>query len=192
MKFTVLSFALATAIISGVSAQDGLSACALGCFASSTTGTGCTVTDISCLCKSAQFQQAVKTCLEKQCTSADLAAAEALEQSECGTSTTTSSSSSPPPEKTSSSSQKATTTTFSHSSITLTRRRRARARVPLALRRSHPRLLRLPPPRPPSPTPRLSQRPLRRLSTPPWPRARPPVRRSRFSLPALTRPPPLS
>ncbi|TBU52140.1 hypothetical protein BD310DRAFT_257869 [Dichomitus squalens] len=49
MKFTVLSFALATAIISGVSAQDGLSACALGCFASSTTGTGCTVTDISCL-----------------------------------------------------------------------------------------------------------------------------------------------
>ncbi|KAI0666985.1 hypothetical protein C8Q78DRAFT_942322, partial [Trametes maxima] len=66
----------------------GISACIIGCITQSATANGCSgLADINCFCTSPAFQAATLSCLQSTCTSAEVQAAEALQQSECAAGT---------------------------------------------------------------------------------------------------------
>ncbi|SCZ87857.1 BZ3500_MvSof-1268-A1-R1_Chr2-3g05325 [Microbotryum saponariae] len=69
-----------------VSAQSAaLPSCVLPCFSSSVSASGsaCTITDISCLCKDTNFQIATVKCFMSSCPASDLPAAEGFGTSSC-------------------------------------------------------------------------------------------------------------
>ncbi|KDE05325.1 hypothetical protein MVLG_04241 [Microbotryum lychnidis-dioicae p1A1 Lamole] len=85
----MVRFAAAVALASAgalVSAQStALPSCVLPCFSSSVSASGstCTITDISCLCKDTKFQIATVQCFKSSCPASDLAAAEGFGTSSC-------------------------------------------------------------------------------------------------------------
>ncbi|KAK7457924.1 hypothetical protein VKT23_010271 [Stygiomarasmius scandens] len=70
-----------------VHAQDisGLSSCAIDCITTSAASNGCSL-DPSCICSNTAVQDATASCLQSKCSSDDLNAAAALQQSTCGSS----------------------------------------------------------------------------------------------------------
>ncbi|CAE6446948.1 unnamed protein product [Rhizoctonia solani] len=63
-----------------------ISPCVLTCSIQAATTAGCTgITDVECLCGSAEFQQAALTCLQSQCPD-EVASATALQSQLCGAS----------------------------------------------------------------------------------------------------------
>lgn len=62
----------------------GIDPCILGCVQSAASSNGCSsFTDLSCVCGSTAFQQSALSCLQSNCTSADVQAAQALQSAEC-------------------------------------------------------------------------------------------------------------
>ncbi|KAI9455826.1 hypothetical protein HD554DRAFT_2178323 [Boletus coccyginus] len=71
------------------SSAANLTPCLLTCVTQAATSGGCaSYADISCVCTSATFQSAATACLQASCTADDLAAAQALQQQQCGALTT--------------------------------------------------------------------------------------------------------
>lgn len=106
-------FATLFLVAVGVSGQTP-DACIETCLSSSLSNDTCTSsTNTTCVCSNTAYQTAVASCLVANCTTADVATAKALQQTECGSSSnstsnsTTASSSS---KSTSSSSTRTTTT----------------------------------------------------------------------------------
>jgi len=69
-----------TGTSSGVNPTSSISPCILTCAQSSTL---CTFTDATCVCSNTQYQQAVATCLQSQCTTDDQTQAAAIQQALC-------------------------------------------------------------------------------------------------------------
>ncbi|KAG1831638.1 hypothetical protein EV424DRAFT_1534304 [Suillus variegatus] len=72
---------------------SGITPCILSCSTQAASAGGCSsFTDLSCVCTSTAFQDAAGACLQANCTTAEVAQAMALQQSECasvsGSSTT--------------------------------------------------------------------------------------------------------
>ncbi|KAI0682024.1 hypothetical protein C8Q76DRAFT_637298 [Earliella scabrosa] len=98
MHFNTLSALTLLAVFASVHAQsdtataptptstDGISDCLLACVTQAGASTGCSFGDASCLCSNQQFQEQALTCLQSQCEEADIEAAQAILQSQCGTS----------------------------------------------------------------------------------------------------------
>ncbi|KAF8989197.1 hypothetical protein BDQ17DRAFT_1547650 [Cyathus striatus] len=64
---------------------SGVSPCLLQCVTTAATDAGCSsFSDIACVCASDSFQASALSCLQDNCTPADLTAAQALQQQECG------------------------------------------------------------------------------------------------------------
>jgi len=62
----------------------GLDTCIITCLTSAASSAGCNgITDLTCLCSSTAFTTAAATCLQSNCTAADLQTALTLQQSEC-------------------------------------------------------------------------------------------------------------
>ncbi|EIW80159.1 hypothetical protein CONPUDRAFT_137497 [Coniophora puteana RWD-64-598 SS2] len=62
----------------------GIDSCILQCVTQAASAGGCSsVTDLSCVCMSTQFQGAALSCLQANCTSSDVSAATQLQQQEC-------------------------------------------------------------------------------------------------------------
>lgn len=78
---------------------SGLTPCILSCSSQAASAGNCSsFADLSCVCTSTAFQDAAGACLQANCTTAEIAQAQALQQTECasisGNSTTTSGTSS--------------------------------------------------------------------------------------------------
>ncbi|KAL5526197.1 hypothetical protein ACEPAG_7536 [Sanghuangporus baumii] len=73
-----------TASSAAPTSTAGISPCVLTCVGQASSSAGCSgITDIQCLCTSTTFQSAAAACLQSNCTAADLAAGQALQQQEC-------------------------------------------------------------------------------------------------------------
>ncbi|KAG1867047.1 hypothetical protein C8R48DRAFT_671932 [Suillus tomentosus] len=76
---------------------SGITPCILSCSSQAASAGGCSsFSDLACVCTSTAFQAAAGACLQANCTTAEVAQAQALQQSQCaslsGNSTTTSAS----------------------------------------------------------------------------------------------------
>ncbi|KAI5120827.1 hypothetical protein M0805_003222 [Coniferiporia weirii] len=98
MVFTIKFVVLVAAAALAVNAQSdtgspaalptNIDDCTITCITSASTSAGCSgITDTACICTSAAFQSAAISCLQSTCPSSDLALAQALQASECGTRT---------------------------------------------------------------------------------------------------------
>ncbi|KAI5120826.1 hypothetical protein M0805_003222 [Coniferiporia weirii] len=96
MVFTIKFVVLVAAAALAVNAQSdtgspaalptNIDDCTITCITSASTSAGCSgITDTACICTSAAFQSAAISCLQSTCPSSDLALAQALQASECGT-----------------------------------------------------------------------------------------------------------
>ncbi|KAH7920558.1 hypothetical protein BV22DRAFT_1132975 [Leucogyrophana mollusca] len=66
------------------SLPSSLTPCILSCVTQAASSGGCSsFTDISCVCTSTAFQSAALSCLQANCTSAEVSAATQLQQTEC-------------------------------------------------------------------------------------------------------------
>ncbi|OAA72167.1 Extracellular membrane protein, 8-cysteine region, CFEM [Cordyceps fumosorosea ARSEF 2679] len=93
MKFSIVLAAAGLA-----AAQLDISqipSCALGCLTTAVASTGCSLTDLSCLCgKKDQLESASKPCIDSKCDAADIAKAQGLANQLCGSSSASGSASS--------------------------------------------------------------------------------------------------
>ncbi|KIY45473.1 hypothetical protein FISHEDRAFT_61188 [Fistulina hepatica ATCC 64428] len=72
-------------------ASSGIDTCVIDCAESAVADSDCTsFTDLSCVCTSTAYQEAVEECLKANCTAADYQTALELQAEECGAYTTTS------------------------------------------------------------------------------------------------------
>ncbi|KIP03063.1 hypothetical protein PHLGIDRAFT_16131 [Phlebiopsis gigantea 11061_1 CR5-6] len=86
VSVVLVAAALASAQ-SSISLPAGLpsiDSCTQNCLTQAATANGCTLTDVTCVCSNTAFQQAVASCLQSGCPSADLSTALALENAICG------------------------------------------------------------------------------------------------------------
>ncbi|KAH9925875.1 uncharacterized protein BXZ73DRAFT_78857 [Epithele typhae] len=93
MKFTALSAILlaasavhaqSTTSSASTSIPSGVTPCILNCVSQAASAAGCSgFSDLACVCTNTQFQQQAQSCLESSCTPAEVAAAQALQSSEC-------------------------------------------------------------------------------------------------------------
>ncbi|KAL5485585.1 hypothetical protein ACEPAI_6626 [Sanghuangporus weigelae] len=73
-----------TASSAAPTSTAGISPCVLTCVGQASSSAGCSgITDLQCLCTSTTFQSTAAACLQSNCTAADLAAGQALQQQEC-------------------------------------------------------------------------------------------------------------
>ncbi|KAG6843544.1 hypothetical protein H0H87_003356 [Tephrocybe sp. NHM501043] len=62
----------------------GVTPCILGCIQPAAEAAGCSFTDATCVCSSAQFQDQATQCLTSTCSADDVQAALALQAQQCG------------------------------------------------------------------------------------------------------------
>ncbi|KAI6145398.1 hypothetical protein BKA82DRAFT_995493 [Pisolithus tinctorius] len=81
---SVLAVQAQTTTASAAASTPSLSPCLLSCVTTAASSAGCSsFTDLNCVCTSSTFQSDAATCLTANCTTADIQAAQALEQEEC-------------------------------------------------------------------------------------------------------------
>ncbi|KAJ4490930.1 hypothetical protein J3R30DRAFT_156944 [Lentinula aciculospora] len=79
--FSILSLGLCVSL----TVAQSLSQCATACISQAAAKDGCvSFTNLTCVCKSAQFQQDARSCLTAECSSSDLTTLEGLQAQECG------------------------------------------------------------------------------------------------------------
>ncbi|TRM64816.1 hypothetical protein BD626DRAFT_489979 [Schizophyllum amplum] len=94
MKNVLALFALATAALAqsststassaAASSTAGISACILQCSSDAASTNGCSsVTDLQCMCTSSGFQNDAASCMQENCTEAEMEAALQLQATEC-------------------------------------------------------------------------------------------------------------
>ncbi|KAG2102848.1 uncharacterized protein F5147DRAFT_287195 [Suillus discolor] len=90
------AYAQSATTTSDAAVPSGVTPCILSCSSQAASAGNCSsFSDLTCVCTSTAFQDAAGACLQANCTTAEVAQAQALQQSECasisGNSTTTTS-----------------------------------------------------------------------------------------------------
>ncbi|KAG1734503.1 hypothetical protein EDB19DRAFT_1154120 [Suillus lakei] len=103
-----------TTTTSSAATPSGLTECIVSCSTQAAAAGGCSsFTDLACVCTSTAFQTAAGACLQANCTAAEVAQAQTLQQSECASLSTNSSTTSSSTTTSGTSSATSTTATAS-------------------------------------------------------------------------------
>ncbi|KAF8239081.1 hypothetical protein L208DRAFT_1386521 [Tricholoma matsutake] len=84
-RVLVLGLFFATSQVATAQTLFPLPQCALSCALSAIAGTGCTLTDVACICSSALFITSLNGCIGTACSPADQASTIAFAQQYCAT-----------------------------------------------------------------------------------------------------------
>ncbi|KAK7456349.1 hypothetical protein VKT23_010596 [Stygiomarasmius scandens] len=88
-KFAMLTAILAAAVIVNTQNTTGISQCIIDCVTPAATDNGCSsFADLQCVCTSSDFQSAALSCLQANCTTAQIQEADNLQTSNCANITT--------------------------------------------------------------------------------------------------------
>ncbi|KAG1731812.1 uncharacterized protein EDB91DRAFT_707350 [Suillus paluster] len=106
-----------SATTSPAAVPSGLTECIISCSAQAASAGGCSsYTDLACVCTSTAFQDAAAACLQANCTTAEIAAADQAQISECSSLSGNATTSSATPSATSPTTSATSSTTSSASS----------------------------------------------------------------------------
>ncbi|KAI0245086.1 hypothetical protein BJV78DRAFT_1141576 [Lactifluus subvellereus] len=83
LSFLLISLTRAEPLGAFSRAQPTLPPCAVPCLQSALTNSECNINDDTCLCNSPAFRQSMTTCMQVNCTPADVTAATATLQQIC-------------------------------------------------------------------------------------------------------------